>query len=557
MSLKIRFLLLLAALFINGSRGANILAVFSCPSPSHLIVEISMAKVLAENGHNVTVITTLIPHVTHKNLNLIYVPLTEEEDKAKEASIAGMVERDNSDLIAAVFRMRKDFLAMFDKSRDVMKDPRVRDLYENKDNKFDLVMVGYFFNTFQIGIAQKLKVPVVIVTSMFQSELFDPMLGDFQTQAYVPTMGVSVEKGKSMGFGQRLKNYILLSAFKTFVYLADKDNAKYYEELYGDDPTMPKYEDLNKNISLVLFNSHGISEGPIRPNFPGAIEVGGIQIKEKPDPLPKPIADFLQNATHGAILLSLGSNLKGAFLKPDTVQKMFNVLSKLKQKIIWKWEDLHKTPGKSDNILYSKWLPQDDILAHPNIKLFINHAGRGGITESQFHGKPMLSLPVFGDQPANAEKMVKDGFGLSMSLLTLEEKPFHDNIKEVLDNPKYTEKVKAFSQLFRDRPLTARQTVLYWVEYVLRHHGAAHLQSPLVHMSFIAANNLDIYALLSCLIALSLFVFRKMVKCLYKNMGGKPKNASKVKKTKKILILILILILYFVYRVFKYMLTQC
>ncbi|XP_023174938.2 UDP-glucuronosyltransferase 2B15-like [Drosophila hydei] len=534
MSLKTLFLSLLAVLFIHGSSGANILAVFSCPSASHLIVEMSMAKVLAENGHNVTVITSLKPHVTHKNLNLIYVPLTEEERKAYEASIAGMAERDNSDLIAAVFRMRKELLAMFNKSRDVMKDPRVKDLYENKDNKFDLVMVGYFFNSFQIGIAQKLKVPVVLVTSMFQSDLFNPMLGDIQTEAYVPTMGISLEQGQSMSFGQRLTNYIFLNVFKLFMYLMEKDNANYYEELYGNDLSMPKYEDLNKNVSLVLFNSHGLSEGPIRPNFPGAIEVGGIQIKEKPDPLPKPIADFLQNATDGAILLSLGSNLKGAYLKPDTVQKMFNVLSKLKQKVIWKWENLDKTPGKSDNILYSKWLPQDDILAHPKIKLFINHAGRGGITESQFHGKPMLSLPVFGDQPANADKMVKDGFGLSMSLLTLEEKPFHDNIKEVLENPQYTEKVKAFSQLFRDRPLTARQSVLYWIEYVLRHHGAAHLQSPLVHMSFIAANNLDIYALLICIVVISLLIAKTVIKYSYEKITKKSKRATTVKNPKKV-----------------------
>ncbi|XP_030240111.1 putative UDP-glucuronosyltransferase ugt-50 [Drosophila navojoa] len=368
----------------------------------------SMAKVLAENGHNVTVVTSLKPHVTHRNLNHIYVPLTEKEHAAHEASIANMTERDNSNMFRALFHMRKEIYIANNINFNVMKNQRVRDLYENKDNKFDLVMVGFCFNNFQIGIAQKLKVPVVVATSMFPSKIFDPMLGDIQTQSYVPSMFLSMGKGQVMSLLQRIKNYQTISMIEIIRYLIDIDNANYYQQLYGDDPTMPKYEELNKNVSLVLFNSHSLSEGPIRPNFPGAIEVGGIQIKEKPDPLPKPIADFLQNA----------------------------------------------------------------------------------------------------------EKMVKDGFGLSMSLLTLEEKPFHDNIKEVLDNPKYTEKVKAFSQLFRDRPLTARQTVLYWVEYVLRHHGAAHLQSPLVHMSFIEANNLDIYALLIFFIAVVWVLFKLVFKFL-------------------------------------------
>jgi len=163
---------------------------------------------------------------------------------------------------------------------------------------------------------------------------------------------------------------------------------------------MPDYSEMLKNTSLVFFCSHAASEGSIRPNLPAAIEIGGIQIKDKPDALPKKLEEFLGNATDGAILLSLGSNVQGSHIKSDTVEMMFKVLSKLKQRVVWKWEDLDRVPGKSDNILYSRWLPQDDILAHPNIKLFINHAGKGGITESQYHGKPMLSLPVFGDQPS-------------------------------------------------------------------------------------------------------------------------------------------------------------
>ncbi|KAL7739945.1 hypothetical protein ACLKA6_013133 [Drosophila palustris] len=531
MSPNIKFVAFLGIVFVSCAQGANILAVFSVPSPSHLIVEISMAKVLAENGHNVTVVTTLKPHVTHKNINLIHVALTEDEKRLMKDTISNLTQRDNTDVFSSLFRMRQQFGFIANKNRDVMKDPRIKDLYENKDNKFDLVMIGYFLNNFQIAIAQKLKVPVVIATSMFQWEIFNSMLGNPSGVEYVPSINTMVKVGPTMTFSQRINNIISICFQRIFAFLMEKDNAAIYYELYGDDPNMPKYEEINKNVSLVLFNSHGISEGPIRANVPGVVEVGGIQVKEKPDPLPQEIADFLNNATHDAILLSLGSNIQGAYLNPDTVQKMFNVLSQLKQRIIWKWEDLNNTPGKSANILYSKWLPQDDILAHPKVVLFINHAGRGGITESQYHGKPMLSLPVFGDQPGNAVKMVSDGFGLSMSLLTLEEKPFRDNILEILDNPKYTRKVGAFSRLFRDRPLSARQTVLYWTEYVLRHHGAPHLQSPLVHMNFVAANNLDVYALLLCVLIIVLYINKLIIQFIYRKLKASPKMETNAKKS--------------------------
>ncbi|KAH8262907.1 hypothetical protein KR044_001790, partial [Drosophila immigrans] len=534
MSSNVVFLALLGALVISGSQGANILGIFSCPGPSHLIIEMSMAKVLAENGHNVTVVTTLQPVVTHKNIKVIQVPLTDEEQEAWKKVLASIVQMDNTDVGSALLRMRGQLKMMFDKNREVMRDPRVVDLYENKDNKFDLVMIGYFLNNFQIGIAQKLKVPVVIASSLYQWDVFNSMLGNPADIAYVPSMGVHFNDEGALGFSQRFSNFISSCFEKVFIYLIEKDNAEAYNEIYGDDPNMPKYEEINKNVSLILFNTYSISEGPIRPNVPGVIEVGGIQVKEQPDPLPKDIAEFLNNATDGAILLSLGSNIQGEFLKTETVQKMFNVLSKLKQRIIWKWEDLKKTPGKSANILYSKWLPQDDILAHPRIVLFINHAGRGGITESQYHGKPMLSLPVFGDQPANADKIVVDGFGLSMSLLTLEEKPFRDNILEILENPKYTEKVKTFSKLFRDRPMTARQTVLYWVEYVLRYHGAPHLQSPLLHMNFISANNLDIYALIFAVLTVFVFVNTLILRWVYRKLAGKSKQTKSAKKSNKL-----------------------
>lgn len=48
------------------------------------------------------------------------------------------------------------------------------------------------------------------------------------------------------------------------------------------------YEDSLKNLSLVLVNGH-FSQSYPRPNVPAVIEVGGLQVKPKPDPLPQVI----------------------------------------------------------------------------------------------------------------------------------------------------------------------------------------------------------------------------------------------------------------------------
>ncbi|SPP86139.1 UDP-glucuronosyltransferase 2B15-like isoform X3 [Drosophila guanche] len=520
-------LLVVVGALIGSSLGANILGLFTSLSPSHLIIQMSAVQALAERGHNVTVVTVLQPAVSHKDINVISVPLSAEESQYLSELFAAMSRNDDKNMLFAMFRMFGQMGFMSQKMADAFKDPRVRDLYHNKENRFDLVLSGFALNDYQMGFAQKVKAPVIVLATMPPGPLLNYLIGNPEELSYVPDMSDSVEKGKGMSFKQRLSGYLMGLGYKLFSRMIERRNQKYYKELFGDDPNMPEYSEMMKNASLVFFASHALSEGPVRPNVPGVIEIGGIQIKDTPAPLPQNMEEFLANATNGGILLSLGSNVQGKHLSPDTVQKMFNVLSKLKERVIWKWEDLENTPGKSDNILYSKWLPQDDILAHPKIKLFINHAGKGGLTEAQYHGKPMLSLPVFGDQPANADGMVKKGFGLTINLLTLEEQPFREGIEEILSNPKYSQTVSTFSKLYRDRPLTARETVIYWTEYVIRHHGAPHLQSPVMHMSFIAANNLDIYAILAIIVVVLLLLAKAVIKFIIRKLSSKSKKVKK------------------------------
>lgn len=256
----------------------------------------------------------------------------------------------------------------------------------------------------------------------------------------------------------------------------------------------------------------------MRPTVPQSIEIGGIQIKEQPDPLPKELAKFLDNASEGVIFFSLGTNVKFTYFPPQLTETLFNVFSRQRMRVVWKWDDLANLPGNASNIYYHNWLPQDDILAHPNTKLFITHAGKGGVAEAQYHGVPMLALPVFGDQSGNAEIMVNSGFGLCLDVHSLSEQTLQQGIDELIENPIYLENVRNFSALYRDRPLSARQSVVFWTEYVLRHRGALHLQSPWLHLDFVARNNLDVYAVLLLGLTLSLTILvlllRFLVRCL-------------------------------------------
>lgn len=100
-----------------------------------------------------------------------------------------------------------------------------------------------------------------------------------------------------------------------------------------------------------------------------------------------------------------------------------------------KWEE-DSMKGQPENVFIGKWLPQDDVLAHPNLKLFISHCGLGGVIESKYHGVPIIGFPLFGDQHGNAENIEKEGWAVTVDMAKMTEKSLKSKILEVLGNPK-------------------------------------------------------------------------------------------------------------------------
>ncbi|XP_016966261.1 UDP-glycosyltransferase UGT5 [Drosophila biarmipes] len=509
-------LILLLGAKTQSSDGANILGIFGTHSPSHVIVHMAVMKTLADRGHNITVVTQMKPKLAaHENITVIVAPPSPE----RKEFIEEYMKQTFNDKPSIWTTMMKAVLQANDQLEGQMEftvHPSFKELYENPQTKFDLVILGPMANDFQLGIVAKLRCPVIVTWVGVPLPFMDSIVGNVNDPSYVPSLNVALEAGQNtMTFTQRLSNYFKHSFLDVVNKLLNYKMNQMYERAFANetDPDFPNYYEMKRRISLLFYNYHSPSEGPIRPTVPTSIEIGGIQVKEQSDPLPKELAKFLEDTDEGAIFFSLGTNVNTNNFRPEITDILYRVLSKLPQRVVWKWEDLNNKPGNASNIYFSNWLPQDDILAHPKIKLFITHAGKGGVAEAQYHGVPMLALPIFGDQQGNAEIMTKSGFGRWLDMHTLTAEEFEENVHEVLENPSYRETIRKFSTLYRDRPLTARQSVVYWTEYVLRHQGAYHLQSPLIHMDFIARNNIDVFAVILlvvlALIVIFKFVFRK------------------------------------------------
>ncbi|XP_036329970.1 UDP-glycosyltransferase UGT5-like [Rhagoletis pomonella] len=487
----------------------------------------SVVKALAEKGHNVTVVTLLKPKIYHENITNILIPPT-ENNQAKYESWVAELSNGKSNILHGLVVLLTTNRVKIDMQFEAYVDKRFTALYENSDNQFDVAILGYALNYYQLAIGAKFNCPIIVSWVQQPMEGVNALVGNPREISYVTTLMNAKATGEAWNFAKRLENYLFGTILKGVTLIIDHLMSGYYSKLTAVDPNLPTFEAMKRNVSLVFCNSH-YSEGPIRPLTPATVLIGGIQIKEKPDPLPKNIADFLAaSQQNGAILFSLGSNIKDSHIKPEILQIIYKVLSSLKQNVIWKWENLANTPGNASNILYQNWLPQDDILAQPNLRLFITHAGAGGIAESTFHGVPMVAIPIFADQPANSLKIVLEGFGVEVDFNQLTERAFRNAISEVLTNPSYANKVKAFSRLYGDRPMSARRSVVYWTEYVIRHRGAAHMQSPLVKMNYIQSVNLDVYLL----ILGTLFVVFKLLQLAWRYLWSKVFDEKIAKKPK-------------------------
>ena len=84
-----------------------------------------------------------------------------------------------------------------------------------------------------------------------------------------------------------------------------------------------------------------------------------------------------------------------------------------------------------------EWLPQNDLLAHKDIKAFVSHVGHNSLYESAYHGVPVVAFPLFGDQHSNAKKMEHFGLGLAVDYQNTNVEQLHEKIELVVNEPRY------------------------------------------------------------------------------------------------------------------------
>lgn len=308
--------------------------------------------------------------------------------------------------------------------------------------QFDVIVLEIFLNEAMLGFGYHFNTPIIGLSTFGSAPMIDDLVGSPAPLSYVPNPVVSFTD--HMSFVERIGNTlisfigIVMNKFQYWpkqVAIYESVFIKRHRNGAAASTTIPTTLDtLSKNVSLVLLNNHFSINYP-RPYVPNMIEVGGLHISHKINTLPNDIRTFLDESVDGAIFFSMGSNLKSNLMPIEKRNIILKVFGKLKQRVLWKWED-DKLEEKPKNVLINKWFPQNDILAHPNVKVFITHGGLLSMSEAIYHGIPLIGIPIYGDQHLNMNKAERSGYGLLIKYHNLTEQSLEWALREILENDK-------------------------------------------------------------------------------------------------------------------------
>ncbi|CAL8104470.1 unnamed protein product [Orchesella dallaii] len=490
---------------------ARILFLLPLATRSHVHVFEPLMKALGERGHEITNLSPIISSnmpPTVKQIQLITV-----EDLI--GSMPDPFEQRRRGTIRAMFNS-STIEHMNKACIKVLETPRFYEVLEKE--KFDLIIVDIFINYCVLGVIPMFNAPSILVTTMSAPSSLSTAFGNRLPPSFVPSS--LLKYTDEMTFLERMTNTLLDTAMGLMmVSLFLSKSEAMYKEYLPNGKNLPGIDEIQGNASMLFMNSHFTLNYP-RPLLPDVIEVGGMHTKP-PKKLPKDLDDFLsKSGKDGFIFFSLGSIVKAKNM-PEEHRKIFlNVFSRLKQRVIWKWET-ETMPDLPPNVKLSKWLPQQDVLGHPNIRLFMTHGGLLSTQESVYHGVPVLGMPLFADQDLNVRQAERGGYAKMIEILDITEEKLESAILELLNDPAYAKKAKELSTLVKDLPQTPLDKAVYWTEYVLRHKGAPHLRSAARDLNFFQYYVLDVAAVLLGALALVIYLISCCCKSIYRRTCGK------------------------------------
>ncbi|XP_065085802.1 UDP-glucosyltransferase 2-like isoform X3 [Ochlerotatus camptorhynchus] len=477
---------------------ARILAICPSPAKSHHVVFNALVEALLDRGHHLTLMTT--------------DPIQTNSSKLTQInwSYAYKLVEDYSDVVKAtqekwnVLRViRQLFLVSEMVTEAEFNHPQVQAMIQHPHEQFDLVIAEYYHMTPFYAFAELYNTPLVGITSIESIAAVHAAIGNVANAVAHPEM--SHKFSQNISFRQRIEAVIT----RIFVdyYLLPNEFSKYdrmIESHFGRN--MSKSETLMKRVDLLMTNVEPVL-GFVRPIVSQSVQLGFLHVRA-PKPLPDELQSYLDSSSHGVIYFSLGTLIRTSSFNRENTRIFLDAFILLKYDVLWKSDGELVLDG-APNVRFVKWVPQQDLLAHPNVKLFVTQGGQQSMEEAVDRQVPMVVIPFNFDQFGNGDKVVERGIGKTIWMEHLTTENLREAILEVIGNKKYKRNIERLAKLVRDQPMRPLDKAVWWTEYVIRHQGASHLRYKQAQMPAWQYHYYDVVATLlaTALVVLALVAY--------------------------------------------------
>ncbi|XP_061529507.1 UDP-glucuronosyltransferase 2A1-like [Phycodurus eques] len=521
-------LLLLGA--AAGANGGRILVWYT--EASHWINMKPMLEALVDRGHHVTV---LLPSVSlfmkaSDQSSFHYLPFNvsisqEEVESFMEDFLAfSIYEIDYMNYFQLyakfVTLMKRDlkytlkYLDGVVKSEDIMT--------KIKEGNYDLLLADPIYAGSDL-VAEILGIPLVYSLRFSVVYNWERYCGQLPSPpSFVPAaMSKLTDK---MSFSERLWNFLFYALNDIVIEFAIwSDVDKYYTHFRG----MPTSAcELVGRADIWLMRTYWDFDYP-RPFLPNFKFVGGIHCRPA-KALPEDIEEFVQSSgDDGIVVFTLGSIIKN--VSSEKANMIASGLGQIPQKVLWRYSGEKPTTLAPNTRLYD-WIPQNDLLGHPKTKAFITHGGTNGIYEAIYHGVPMVGIPMFADQPDNMVHMKAKGAAVTVNFNFMTSEDLSRAVKTVINDKSYKENAMRLSDIHHDRPMSALDEAVFWIEFTMRHKGAKHLRVHAHELTWYQYHSLDVAGFLLAVVLLSALLCVHTCRCCLRRCCGRSRKKKVSKK---------------------------
>ncbi|XP_061463768.1 UDP-glucuronosyltransferase 1A1-like isoform X2 [Rhineura floridana] len=517
--------LLLTFFFWNLSYGGKVLVIPM--DGSHWLSIHPVIEHLQQRGHQVVAVAPEVnlwikPSI-HYTMKTFAVPYTKEYLKtelqklgykifARQPFLARMTE--------TFARIRNITMLLFNNCKHLLHSKELIAYLE--ETKFDIVFMDPVSPCGQI-LAEYLHLPSIYYVRGIPCGLDFEAMQCPNPHSYVPKFFSG--NTDRMTFNQRVKNFLVGLLEFMICYILYSPYGAVSKEFLHRDMTVAE---LYGQASIWLLRYDFVFEYP-RPIMPNMVFIGGINCARESSLTEEFEAIVNGSGEHGIVVFSLGSMVSEIPMKK--AMEIAEALGTIPQTVLWRYTG-ETPPNLANNTKLVKWLPQNDLLAHPKARAFITHAGSHGVYEGICNAVPMVLMPLFGDQMDNAKRVESRGAGVTLNVVEMTSKDLSDALKAVIFDKKYKENIQRLSALHLDRPIQPIDLAVHWVEFVMKHKGAPHLRPAAHDLNCIQYHSIDVIAFLLAVALLALFISLKCClfccrKCFCKSGRLSKKSKSK------------------------------